>query len=320
MWRPLAPAAEGHRYRLCQNYSLENLCNWAIPADDPSSLCRSCRLTRVIPELNHPSRRDAWFVLEVAKRRLVYSLLNLGLPVVSRFDDCDRGLAFEFLADSGTAQGSAAPHLTGHAAGVITINVAEANDAEREKRRLAVHEPYRTLLGHFRHEVGHYYWDRLIHDGNRQAAFRDLFGDERQSYTQSLERHYQQGPPGDWPANFVSAYASAHPWEDWAETWAHYLHMTDTLEMASDCGLALRPTRTGMPAARPQFSLRTAASTSFEAIVNDWLAVTYILNNLSRGLGQKDLYPFVLSDKAIAKLGFVHRLCAAARSPELSRG
>jgi hypothetical protein len=202
---------------------------------------------------------------------------------------------------------------------VITINVAEADDAEREKRRLAIHEPYRTLLGHFRHEVGHYYWDRLIRDGNRQAAFRDVFGDERQDYAQSLERYYRQGPPSDWTTNFVSAYASAHPWEDWAETWAHYLHMTDTLEMASACGLALRPTRSEMPAARPQFSLRTAASAPFDAIVKDWLAVTHVLNNLSRGLGRKDLYPFVLSDTAVTKLGFVHRLCTAARSPDLSQ-
>lgn len=314
-WLPLAPAAAGQRYRLCQNYSLENICNWAIPADEPSSLCRSCRLTRVIPDLNLPGRRDAWFELEVAKRRLVYSLLNLGLPVVSKLDDGERGLAFELRADPEPAGGSAAPTLTGHSSGVITINVAEADDAEREKRRMAVHEPYRTLLGHFRHEVGHYYWDRLIRDGNQQVQFRDMFGDERQDYAQALERHYRQGPSGDWSASFVSAYASAHPWEDWAETWAHYLHMTDTLEMASDCGLALRPARSDMPTTRPQFSLRTAASTPFEAIVNDWLAVSYILNNLSRGLGQKDLYPFVLADKAIAKLGFVHRLCAAMRSP-----
>src|SRR4029077_16912685 len=111
-----------------------------------------------------------------------------------------------------------------------------------------------------------------------------------------------------------------HPWEDWAETWAHYLHMTDTLEMASDCGLSLRPARTEMQAARPQFSLRQAAGTPFEALINDWLAVTYIHNNLSRGLGQKDLYPFVLSDTGIAKLGFVHRICTAAKSPALPVG
>jgi hypothetical protein len=322
-WRPLAPAAKDRRYRLCQNYSLENICNWAIPVDEPSSLCRSCRLTRVIPGLTDPSRRDAWFALEVAKRRLVYTLLNLGLPVVSKLDDAARGLTFEFLADPEPAQGSPgspAPNLTGHVDGVITINAAEADDAERERRRLAVHEPYRTLLGHFRHEVGHYYWDRLIRDANEQDRFRELFGDERQDYAQSLARHYQHGPPADWPARFVSAYASAHPWEDWAETWAHYLHITDTLEMASDCGLSLRPARADMLAARPHFSLRMAAGTPFEVLVNDWLAVTYILNNLSRGLGQKDLYPFVLSDTAIAKLGFVHSLCTAARSPVLPSG
>ena len=136
--------------------------------------------------------------------------------------------------------------LTGHSDGVITVNIAEADDSVREKRRHQMHEGYRTLLGHFRHEVGHYYWDRLIDDarsGRRRSA--KVFGDERADYDQALQAHYKEGPPADWQARFVSAYASSHPWEDWAETWAHYLHMTDTLETALDCGLSLRPQRPG---------------------------------------------------------------------------
>ena len=138
--------------------------------------------------------------------------------------------------------------LTGHADGVITVNIAEADDAERERRRTAMHEPYRTLLGHMRHESGHYYWDRLIAGTPELDEFRSLFGDERADYAASLSTYYERGAPADWQERFVSAYASAHPWEDWAETWAHYLHMVDTLETAAACGLSLTPRRRDEPA------------------------------------------------------------------------
>ena len=309
-WRALPPEAEGRLYRLCRNYTAENVCNWAVPADDPSPLCLSCRLTRVIPDLERPQHREWWFALESAKRRLVYSLLALGLPVIAKDDKHPDGLAFEFLADPDPPVEGAGPVLTGHNDGVITINVVEADDAERERRRLQLHEPYRTLLGHFRHETGHYYWDRLIRDSVHLDRFRKLFGDERDDYAAALQRHYDRGPEPDWQTRCVTAYASVHPWEDWAETWAHYLHMTDTLETASDCGLTLRPRRSTQPAGRPRFSLREANKVPFEQIIADWLAVTHVLNNLSRGLGQRDAYPFVLSEPAIEKLRFVHRLCA----------
>ncbi|HTI51503.1 MAG TPA: putative zinc-binding metallopeptidase, partial [Planctomycetaceae bacterium] len=274
--------------------------------------CVSCRLTHFIPDLSKPGHREAWYALEVAKRRLVYSLVALGLPLAPKSDDCPRGLAFEFQSD----ESETAPVLTGHSEGVITINIAEADDAEREKRRLLMHEPYRTLLGHFRHEVGHYYWDRLIRDRDGLDGFRALFGDERESYPQSLERHYQQGPVPDWQKAYVSAYASAHPWEDWAETWAHYLHITDTLETAGDCGLALRPRHADLPAVRPRFSLRGVTAIPFDSLLADWLAVAFLLNNLSRGLGEGDLYPFILSEKAIEKLRFVHRVCREPAAPQ----
>src|SRR5262249_33453549 len=159
--------------------------------------------------------------------------------------DPERGLAFEFLADpdAGPDGSPAAPILTGHNNGVITINIAEADDVERERRRNLMHEPYRTILGHFRHEIGHYYWHRLIKQGRWIDEFRKRCGDEQADYAQALQRHHQQGAPADWAVSYVSAYASAHPWEDWAESWAHYLHIIDTLETAVACGLSLRPRR-----------------------------------------------------------------------------
>ena len=311
LWSSPLPRSGGRKYRLCDNYVKNNVCNWAVPADDPNPLCRSCRLTRVIPDLGKPGNQEAWYKLEAAKRRLVYSLLRLRCPLKSRAEDPEHGLAFEFLADTGTP---GAPRVTtGHAGGVITLIVAEADDAEREKRRVALHEPYRTLLGHFRHEVGHYYWEELVQGSPRLERFRELFGDERKDYSQALKQHYASGPPADWQARFVSAYAASHPWEDWAESWAHYLHMTDTLEIAAACGLALRPPRPDEPRLRQPAVPGGEHSEPFEKVIDDWLSLTYVLNELSRGLGQPDAYPFVLPAPAIEKLRFVHQTIAHAQ-------
>jgi hypothetical protein len=309
LWRSPLPEAEGRTYRLCDNYTRQNVCNWAIPGSDPHNYCQSCRLTRVIPDLSRPGNKEAWYKLELAKRRLVYSLLMLGCPVENKYDDPEHGLAYEFLA---SLEGpNAKPVLTGHADGVITLNIAEADDVERERRRLNLHEPYRTLLGHFRHEVGHYYWDRLIKDSPRIDLFREQFGDERQDYGQALERHYQQGAPADWQQRFVSAYASSHPWEDWAETWAHYLHMTDTIETAAACGLSLRPKRTDEPTLKtPPPAPGSRRFASFENVIESWFPLTYVLNNLNRGMGLPDGYPFVLSAPAVDKLRFIHETLA----------
>jgi len=213
-------------------------------AGDPDAWCESCRLTRLIPDLTVAGTQDAWYRLELAKRRVIYSLKNLALPIGAR-NGSGPGLEFQFLADRPSHEG---PVLTGHAEGTITINSAEADDAERERRRRTLAEPYRTLLGHMRHETGHYYWGQLVADSSVLDDFRALFGDEREEYAGALRRHYQDGPKADWWDRFVSAYASAHPWEDWAETWAHYLPMTDTLEMAAACGVSVRPRRAGEPA------------------------------------------------------------------------
>lgn len=303
-WTSPLPRATGRVYKLCGNSAAHGVCNWALPAADPHALCESCRLTRVIPDLCVPDHLSAWQKLEVAKRRLVYTLLKLGCPVLDKTDDPARGLAFEFRADT-----PAAAVLTGHADGVITVNVAEADDAERERRRVQLHEPYRTLLGHFRHESGHYYWDRLIAGGPHLEAFRERFGDERADYAEALKAHHDAGPPDDWPDRFVSAYAAAHPWEDWAETWAHYLHMTDTLETAADCGLSLRPARTDEPTLKVVVP-PDSPKASFDRLIDAWFPLTYALNNLNRGLGLPDGYPFVLSAPAVDKLRFVHEVVA----------
>lgn len=308
-WASPIPRAKGRHYRLCRNYTQEDVCNWAVPAADPDPLCGSCRLTRVIPDLTREGHKAAWYKLELAKRRLVYTLLALRLPVLNKTDDPARGLAFEFKADP---TDPAAPRvLTGHADGVITVNVAEADDAARERARNQFHEPYRTLLGHFRHESGHYYWGRLVRDTAHLPRFRELFGDERADYGEALRRHHASGPPADWPGRFVSAYASTHPWEDWAESWAHYLHMTDALETASACGVSLHPPRPGDPELRTVPDPVDDGAEPFDDLMASWFPLTYMLNNLNRGLGQPDAYPFVLSPAVVEKLRFVHDVTRA---------
>jgi len=303
--------ARGRAYRLCQNYNSMGICNWAVPVNDPNPLCASCRLTEVIPNLGRPGAIERWQRLEAPKRRLMYGLTQLSLTVKSKTQDPDNGLAFQFCSDEDTPDDK--PALTGHDDGVITVNIAEADDTERERRRVQLHEPYRTLLGHFRHEIGHYFWDRLVRDSPQIEAFRALFGDERADYAQALKDHYSNtNPTTDWQQNFVSAYAATHPWEDWAETWAHYLHITDTLETAAACGLSLRPANDNEPALE---QIRLQASNrpvDFDQLIADWFPVAYVLNNLNRGMGLPDAYPFVLSAPAIEKLRFVHDVIAAA--------
>ena len=243
-----------------------------------------------MPDLGRQGHREAWYRLEVAKRRVVYTLLALQLPIVDRDDDPVGGLAFEFLADPDDP--SQPPALTGHEHGVIRINVAEADDSERERRRASLHEPYRTLLGHVRHEIGHYYWERLIAaSAYRLQTFRAVFGDEREDYAAALQRHYAEGPPADWTSRFVSAYASAHAWEDWAETWAHYLHITDTVDTAAACGVSIRPSRRNEPSLRPLPPDAATPTTPFERMMAAWYSLTYVLNNLNRGLGLRTATP-----------------------------
>ena len=306
----------GLAVRRCANHASPAGCNWLVPAADASPWCLACRLNRTIPDLGVAENADAWRRIEQAKRRLAAQLLGLGLPLRSRLgDDPQRGLMFDFLA----RQPGGPAIVTGHAGGLVTLDVAEADDAHREAVRSALREPYRTLLGHLRHEVGHYYWDRLVAGSAWLAPCRSLFGDERLDYGLALQQHYRQGPPADWAQRHVSAYASSHPWEDWAETWAHYLHMVDTVDTAASFGLDASDVQVDVPPFERAVLWQPQApdAAAFLAFLNNWFALTRVLNELSRSMGQADFYPFVLPAGAVPKLQFVHAVVqgAAAVAP-----
>ncbi|CAB3752186.1 zinc-binding metallopeptidase family protein [Paraburkholderia solisilvae] len=305
LWRSLHPDTAGRMYRPCHNYAVENVCNWMLPADDPAPLCRSCRLTHTIPNLNVPDNRYYWYRLEVAKRRLLYTLVQLGLGFASRASDPQHGLEFEFLEDPVNGERI----ITGHLNGRITLNIAEADDAERERMRTAMGEPSRTLLGHFRHESGHYYFEQLIAGTQWLAPFRQCFGDERAGYAAALDTYYRYGAPADWPQRYISAYATMHPWEDWSETWAHYLLIVDVLDTATSYGLALLP---GGPHDLTLTDQTPVAQASFDNLMQRWFPLTYVLNGLNRSLGMADGYPFAVAPPVVDKLRFVHRVIAAA--------
>jgi len=276
--------------RRCANAEIA-ACNWMVEGEDPHALCRCCRLTLTRPNNNDPVGMAGFSAAEAAKRRLVFQLLELELPF-------DEGLGFDLLA------GGSGPVTTGHDNGLITIDLTESDDAHREQMRSQLGEPYRTVLGHFRHEIGHHYWPFLVDTPERIDAFRRAFGDERADYGDALRHHYDVGPPSDWSDRHVSAYASAHPWEDWAETFAHYLHIADSLQTAASFGLIVAGPGPSLDASL--ISAPAADLDSFESMIGDWLPLTYALNAVNRSMGKDDLYPFVLPQAVIAKLGFVH--------------
>ncbi len=293
-------------FHYCANHSY-GICNWLVPDGSNTPFCSACSLNRTIPNLQKPEHFSRWKVLENAKHRLVYSLLCMNLPVVSKVLDPVKGLFFDFIADK---SGSTKHVLTGHNDGLITININEADDIEREMTRKAMDEVYRTVLGHFRHEVGHYYWDLLIDHSVYIDEFRELFGDERADYPEALLQHYKHGPPAGWNLEFISSYASTHPWEDWAESWAHYLHIVDTLETAYAFGLSVQPVivkSTGYLGAH--ITDDPYRMDNFNDILNLWLPFTFALNSVNRSMGHADLYPFVIRPRVISKLEFIHKIC-----------
>ena len=301
LWRALA--ASDRAVRQCDNASQQG-CNWLVEADGVSTLCAACRHNRIIPDLSIPLNLLRWQRLEAAKHHLFYSLMRLKLPLQNRIDNPDHGLAFDFLADSPSPTGPKV--MTGHDNGLITIALVEADDAERERRRTQMNEPYRSLLGHFRHEVGHYFWDVLIRDGGRLEPCRAVFGDDSQNYETALQNHYQNGAPPDWQERYVSQYASTHPWEDWAETWAHYLHIVDTLEMACAFGISVKPRLVRDESLAAEINLDPYDTATMTEIIDAWLPLTFAMNSLNRAMGNPDLYPFVLSPAVVTKLSFVH--------------
>ncbi|OYW17694.1 MAG: hypothetical protein B7Z52_06345, partial [Burkholderiales bacterium 12-64-5] len=154
-------------------------------------------------------------------------------------DDPKSGLAFDIVSTL-----SNPTVTTGHLNGVITVNLEEADDTYRQFNRQQLGESSRTLLGHFRHESAHYLWQRhlseLAWDDPLRLAFRERFGDEWLDYAAALSTYYKDGAPADWAQNYISAYASSHPWEDWAETWAHYLQIIDGLETCESLGIQVQ--------------------------------------------------------------------------------
>ena len=286
--------------RYCDNAKYA-ACNWLTEASASRALCAACDLNRTIPNLAEPGSLEAWQELERAKKRLVYSLLRLGLPLEDPSDPAGR-LAFDFVRDA----------TTGHQDGVITIDVLEADAVERARQRQFFGEPYRSVLGHLRHESGHFYWTVLIEKAGRLDAFRALFGDERIDYDTALARHHGEGPRPDWPHHFVSAYASAHPWEDWAESWAHYLHIVEAVDTADAEGMEPRSQRIQFGAIWPFERKDAYRDVSFGMLMSRWLPLSTALNSLSRCMGHDDFYPFVTPGPAYDKLAFVHEAVRGA--------
>ncbi|WP_116130904.1 putative zinc-binding metallopeptidase [Tropicimonas sp. IMCC34043] len=308
-----AAVASPQLWRFCRNWEL-SACNWMVPEEasqEGEAFCLACQHNRTVPDLSDPERHARWQRIEASKRRLIYTLIRLGLPRPVPGDAHPEPLVFDFLADD---PGSAKRVMTGHAEGVVTISLVEADDAAREKLRSEMGEAYRTLLGHFRHEVGHYYWDILVRDGGALDPFREMFGDERADYGEALERHYQTGAPAGWEAAHISAYATMHPWEDWAETWAHYLHMVDTLETATALGILIDPEMDRDGELSADIDIDPYNPTGSRELIASWMPLTVALNTLNRSIGQHDPYPFSLSQEVRRKIGFVHDLVAAQRS------
>lgn len=301
----------------CANGRTHGLCNWLTTADAPGGLCRACRHNQVIPDLTVEGVADRWARIEAAKRRLFHSLIRLGLPLetVDEAPAGVNGLRFDFLYDPQAETGGEARVMTGHDDGLITLNLVEADDAARERIRVGLGEPYRTLVGHFRHEVGHHYWSRLVApDPQALAAFRALFGDERRDYGEALADHYaraQNGGADDeaWEADHVSFYATSHPWEDFAETFAHFCHIVDLLATARGFGLRLAsfPASPDDAPVAVDFDPYTAPA---DALAEQMAPLSFAMNDLARSLGQADPYPFALRDGVVAKLDHIAQLVA----------
>lgn len=282
-------------------------CNWV--AEDNGPLCSSCALTRTRPADDDVAGMVSYAATEAAKRRLLYQLDDLGLPTVGRDLDPVGGLAFDLLSSAFE------PVITGHDSGVVTLDLAEGDAGHREQMRVQLAEPYRTLLGHLRHETGHWFWELLVDRPGRSQEFREQFGDERADYAAALQKHYESAPAADWAEHYVSTYATAHPWEDWAETFAHYLHIRDTSQTAGSYGVVVRGPQAPVHNATDLSAAPTTGDPSgFDQVIGTWLPLTYALNAVNRSMGFADLYPFVLAPEVVRKLGFVHDLVVARPS------
>jgi hypothetical protein len=294
----------------CRNYAVEKVCNRCLQvsaeAKSPDGLCDYCRFNDTIPDLTVPGNREMWMRLEAAKRRLLYTLDHLRLPYGSREEDFKPPLTFDFKSDTEKkgrwwwAMGKEERVYTGHAGGKITINVREADPVEREKARVQFQEAHRTIIGHFRHEIGHYYWQMLI-QGQREPEFQAAFGDHNNPpYAQAQQHYYQNGPRADWRSNFISAYATMHPWEDFAETFATYLDMVSVLDTALRMNV---------------FESCDPLQTELPAMVKQYAKLGVVFNEMNRAMGLTDLVPEIFGPPVVAKLQYVHQLIRSAARP-----
>ena len=306
----------GPLYTRCRNGNEFSTCNWLVPTGG-EEYCPACRLNRTVPDTSVASNLVLWQKMEAAKRRVFYTLARLGIAPPSLLSQ-PTGVAFDFLVPTPQA-----PVITGHENGVITINLLEADDVYREKTRTALGEPYRTLVGHLRHELGHYYWDKLfLHRSDEDPLlqeYRRLFGDERADYSAALQQHYTVGAPPTWQTTHITSYATAHPWEDWAETWAQYLHILDGTETAAAFGwvghqvpIAIKPFS---PAEVLGKNVQPADARLFDAL-NAWSRLSPALNELAASLGHTALYPFVLSTDSVRKIAYVHKVVGIAAAEQ----
>jgi hypothetical protein len=300
---------EAAEYQLCANLRVAE-CNWLVPVNKPRLRCTSCALTTERPNDADKVGLAEFAEAEAAKRRLIVELNELKLPIIGRDEDPDYGLAFRLLSSAHEKV------VTGHENGVITLDLAEGDDVHREQLRVEMDEPYRTLLGHFRHEIGHYYFYRLIAPSKDYVKrFNELFGDPDADYQEALDRHYSEGAPQGWQKRFVSSYATMHPAEDWAETFAHYLHIRDTLDTSAWCGFAAASATFDRPALGPS---------AFPNIIEMWVPLSWSLNMVNRSMGHDDLYPFVLPVAVLEKMQFVHtvidEVVSAAQGPAAVAG
>jgi hypothetical protein len=293
---------DGKLYRYCANRQYE-VCNWLIPLEKGGKFCKACELNRTIPNLSDRQNFQKWKKLEVAKHRLIYQLDQLKLPYQSKLKNPTEGVCFDFLSRSPSHN-----RMTGHASGVITILLDEADSVHLEKMKSELLEPYRTLIGHFRHEVGHYFWDLLIaKDPKILEEFRSIFGDERADYGKALLKYYQSKYKTDWQGNFISQYASSHPWEDWAETWANYLHIMAMAETAFSFGMTVNP-NLNERSLQGTIDFDPYETQDFDRIFKAWFPVSFAINSLNRSMGIPDAYPFVINSAVLRKMRFIHRL------------
>jgi len=288
-------------YKFCKNKEHE-VCNWLLEIEDKHEYCSACQLNRTIPNLSDKKNFPKWKNLEIAKHRLIYQLQKIGLDLPSKLVN-DDGLCFDFIVKKSNPN-----IMTGHARGVVTILLREADSVLREQIRKQLDEPYRTLIGHLRHEVGHYFWERLIaNNENALTAFRSLFGNERISYQDALQTYYRKGTPDNWRDGFISKYATSHPWEDWAETWAHYLHIMDMVETAHFFGLRTRPAKINKKM-KAKVTFDPYSKDDFKAIVQVCMPLSFAVNSINRAMGIPDVYPFVITPAVVEKLSFIHSL------------